>query len=573
MKKTTTRRALFLGLAAMFLCFVMLLGTTYAWFTDSVTSELNTIIAGNLDIELYNGSDKITGASTDPKFFDDVEKWEPGAMAFETFTVTNEGTLALKYSLEFEAIEPANGISIAKALKIAQTTASIDTSAGRIDPDNYEWKSFSSFSFEGELAEGDTQDHTFIVWWEPSDDDNNYNMNNTNSGKAASIDFKLNLYATQKDAETDSFGPDYDKDLLLPATSSENKRGGERIVAGNVAVTIYDDAEDALYTLSIDNQRVETNNNETTVYLDIDLIKNGEKATADAGKSYTVQIDIGKGRIVTALNHNGTAITDYSYDPATGILTFATESFSPFSFAYSENVVKVSDAKELIAVLSGIKTEAKLQIPGENGNKQYRENVIIVLEDDIVINSSDDFMYTDSNGAPLHFYGVKGVLDLNGHSITVTPDALLSGKAHANAVILVQYSNISIIGEGSIVAQNKSIPVYAWANGSVDIYSGNYVTNAYERNESSVYVNNASITVNVYGGTFTESAYAFNVHDNCGTTPVIVLHEGISYSDFFKGTTDLIASDINKGRIVIADGCELVEYEENSVAMNKVVAK
>ena len=51
MKKSTTRRALFMSFVSMFLCFTMLLGTTYAWFTDSVESGVNQIVAGNLDVE------------------------------------------------------------------------------------------------------------------------------------------------------------------------------------------------------------------------------------------------------------------------------------------------------------------------------------------------------------------------------------------------------------------------------------------------------------------------------------------------------------------------------------------
>ena len=82
----------------------------------------------------------------------------------------------------------------------------------------------------------------------------------------------------------------------------------------------------------------------------------------------------------------------------------------------------------------------------------------------------------------------------------------------------------------------------------------------------------ATALVNVYGGTYTDTAYAFNVHDNCGSTTTIVLHEGIEYADFLKnGTTDVIKSDISKGRIAFAEGCTLSEYEENGVAMNKVV--
>jgi len=248
--------------------------------------------------------------------------------------------------------------------------------------------------------------------------------------------------------------------------------------------------------------------------------------------------------------------------------------FDGDEFDKPENLVFVSNTKEFVDALTDIKTIAKTKIPGETGNKQYRVKANIVLTEDIKFNDSALFMYTDGNGAPLHFYGFEGTLNLNGHKIEVTEDALLNGKAYANAVLLIQYSDIEIIGDGDIVANNKSIPVYAWANCTVDIYGGNYVTNASERNESAVYVNNSSATVNVYGGTYTGSAYAFNTHDNLDNSTGIVLHEGVTFEKFLKnGTGDVIKSDINNNRIICADDCEIVEYEDNGVAMFKVVKK
>ena len=47
-----TKRALWMSILSLLLCFTMLLGTTFAWFTDSVTSANNVIQSGNLDIEL-----------------------------------------------------------------------------------------------------------------------------------------------------------------------------------------------------------------------------------------------------------------------------------------------------------------------------------------------------------------------------------------------------------------------------------------------------------------------------------------------------------------------------------------
>ena len=53
-----TKRALLSSVMALFLCFAMLLGTTYAWFTDSVTSSGNIIKSGTLDVELYYADGK-----------------------------------------------------------------------------------------------------------------------------------------------------------------------------------------------------------------------------------------------------------------------------------------------------------------------------------------------------------------------------------------------------------------------------------------------------------------------------------------------------------------------------------
>lgn len=235
--------------------------------------------------------------------------------------------------------------------------------------------------------------------------------------------------------------------------------------------------------------------------------------------------------------------------------------------------VCVSDVEEFAAVLSDAKDRAKQIIPGANGDKSYREHIDVILTEDLIIDGDTEFMYTDGNGAALHFYGVEGTIDLNGHDIIVAADALMEGKTSANAALLIQYSNIDIIGDGSIITYNKSIPVYGWANGTVNIYGGTYVTNAPERNESAIYVNNSSMVINVYGGDFEGSDYAFNVHDNCGSTPVLILHEGVSCKQFFKGSTDLLKSDLNAGRIQLADGCTLEESIIDGATRYTVAAK
>ena len=53
----TTKRALLSSVMAMLLCITMLIGTTFAWFTDSASTAVNKIQAGTLDIQLLDAQD------------------------------------------------------------------------------------------------------------------------------------------------------------------------------------------------------------------------------------------------------------------------------------------------------------------------------------------------------------------------------------------------------------------------------------------------------------------------------------------------------------------------------------
>ena len=106
-----TKRALLSSVMALFLCFAMLIGTTYAWFTDEVTSEGNIIQTGSLDVgfEWADGKeDPATATWTDASkgAIFDYANWEPGYAVARHLKVTNEGTLALNYRMRIVA----NGI-------------------------------------------------------------------------------------------------------------------------------------------------------------------------------------------------------------------------------------------------------------------------------------------------------------------------------------------------------------------------------------------------------------------------------------------------------------------------------
>ena len=241
MKKSTQMRALLMSGLAMLLTVSMLIGTTFAWFTDSVESGRNQIVAGNLDIELYRGldttADEVDG-DTELFKLSENQLWEPGAMVYENLTVANVGNLTLKYQLGVNftnATQNANGDTLAKVLKVAVVEGGITDTMHRQDLEELDYESAVSFIETGKLFAGGADVYGIVIWWEPSDIDNEFNMNN-GATTVMSIDIGVKLFATQAIDESDSFGDDYD---------------GAAPWLGNVDIDWYIDDPDATsFTLS-----------------------------------------------------------------------------------------------------------------------------------------------------------------------------------------------------------------------------------------------------------------------------------------------------------------------------------
>ena len=106
----STKRALLASVMAMLLCFTMLLGTTFAWFTDEASTGRNIIQAGNLDLVVehmganYANFSYLEEIDADTKLFDGI-RFEPGATKVEYIRVKNNGSLALKLNAMLDAVE------------------------------------------------------------------------------------------------------------------------------------------------------------------------------------------------------------------------------------------------------------------------------------------------------------------------------------------------------------------------------------------------------------------------------------------------------------------------------------
>lgn len=222
--KKSTKRTLVSSVLSLILCLAMLIGTTFAWFTDNVTSGKNRIQAGNLDVAMSYKNTSMTDwedveAPTSPDFFKDINGdqilWEPGAVAYANFKVENKGTLALKYSLETIVAGcnyTADGKSLADVLtvKVIKGTSAVTyaTREDAVAAAKGSTDTLKSFAHVNTNMEASATDYfTVVLYWEPSSNDNDFNVN-----PALWIDIELSLVATQAVNEEDSFNNLYDAD-------------------------------------------------------------------------------------------------------------------------------------------------------------------------------------------------------------------------------------------------------------------------------------------------------------------------------------------------------------------------
>ena len=243
-RKNLTRNALFTSIISLLLCVSMLVGTTFAWFTDEVTTGMNTIAAGNLDIELYaNG--RTVGEST--KLFDDVTLWEPGAVVYENLQVANVGTLDLKYQMTLNIANEnsLDGHKLSEVLKVAvidkiegnPSRATVLAAAKAAVGNDQGIGALSNFYQPGVLAAGATSDEkAVVIFWDPNDNatDNLYNAKNgrtTSDGEPLHIEFGVKLLATQQVSEKDSFGNDYDQSSSILPKATVNNTGAQTVKA------------------------------------------------------------------------------------------------------------------------------------------------------------------------------------------------------------------------------------------------------------------------------------------------------------------------------------------------------
>ena len=225
-KSKQTKKALLSSVIALILCFSMLLGTTFAWFTDEVASAKNQIVAGNLDIELYYQNDEITTwnkVGTDTNVFKENTYWEPGHTEVVYLKIVNKGTLALKYQLSVNVAAEKSSINVYD--KEFKLSSFIQYAAVRGQEPRFADRDAARDSFEVSaplikpyiqkdiLLDAGEETYVALIVYMPEETGNDANYKK--GAPVPTINLGINLLATQYTEENDSFGNDYDAEATF----------------------------------------------------------------------------------------------------------------------------------------------------------------------------------------------------------------------------------------------------------------------------------------------------------------------------------------------------------------------
>ena len=219
--KRATKRALLTSVMALVMCVVMLVGTTFAWFTDTASTGVNKIVSGNLKVDIIGANsdshiEKLNftkAATTDAEAGTEI-LWEPGCRYLtEGFRIANKGNLALKWKAQvntgtttanegnFDLLDVIDFYLVTKAADGTETETALD-------------------EFTGNLKKTETSDVYYIKGVMQTTAGNDY--------QGLTIDgISITVIATQDTVENDSFDNQYDKDAPLDfepvATANELK--------------------------------------------------------------------------------------------------------------------------------------------------------------------------------------------------------------------------------------------------------------------------------------------------------------------------------------------------------------
>ena len=212
----STKRALLTSVLALLMCVTMLIGATFAWFTDTASTAVNKIQSGTLKVDIVKEDGETSIRNESMSFVNKDGSadilWEPGA-TFMTpaFKIKSTGSLALKYKLTLNGITGDN--MLLKVIKFSVVKAD----GTEVDLD----------TFEGHLTpDAALSDALYIKGYMEKTANNDY------QGKTLE-GLGITVVATQDTVENDSFGNQYDRYAQYPDVTVVQLAAGNETAVNN----------------------------------------------------------------------------------------------------------------------------------------------------------------------------------------------------------------------------------------------------------------------------------------------------------------------------------------------------
>ena len=341
MTSKSTKRALITSALAILMCAAMLIGTTFAWFTDTASTGVNKIVSGNLKVDIIGADsdshiEKLNftkAATTDAEAGAEI-LWEPGCRYLtEGFRIANKGNLALKWKAQvntgttaanegnFDLLDVIDFYLVTKAADGTETETALD-------------------EFTGNLKKTETSDVYYIKGVMQTTAGNDY--------QGLTLDgISITVVATQDTVENDSFNNQYDKDAEYPilvttgdqlqATVNNATAPVNIVLANSITTNNFVIPADKDVTLDL-NGRTVTNAGSHTI------LNKGHLTLTDSSTDKSGQIISLKGNTAALRNgDNAVCVVEggtISRDGANGNTWHVVENFGKMTFNGGKVVLK-----------------------------------------------------------------------------------------------------------------------------------------------------------------------------------------------------------------------------------------
>ena len=516
--------------AAVLMSILMLIGTTYAWFTDTASTAVNKIQSGNLDVALEMSNDGTNWESAEGKILTFKTKdnraadqilWEPGCTyELPQLRVVNKGNLALKYKIQITGIQ-----GDAKLNEVIDWT--INDAAINLT--------------EQHLAAG-AEGAAFTIKGHMQETAGNEYQNLTIDG------IGITVYATQDTVEHDSFGNTYDANATyypvidLAGLKDAIKNGGNVAVDADVEVSGVDTLANRTIiskptTLQL-NKKITSpyemgnnNTNFTALLVAADTTINaGEDGGIDTqGGAYGINVLSGANLVINGGTYygGGTAVQVQKGTVTINGGHFAVEPFSDARYGYNfllnciDDNYKNDTAKIIVKGGTFVnfnpancKAEGEgtnfvadgygvVTTPQANGDVWYT-----VVEESATGTTFGSGTHTLSTGITATSANAVAVKAESGADITITGGAYDGGKGGNNVCVWAKTGSSVTIKDGTFTVGgdangNGNAVIYS-TGGNITIEGGFFYTDCSYR--GLYYVlnlqNGTSGTITVTGGTF-----------------------------------------------------------------------